>query len=145
MAVSSVSSGIAFSFPPPAIPGVGTSGGLPSCSKTIRRPPNSWQPRTNVYRRGKQTTGIDGGHDDGAAERSPGGRDRRQGEILTQQVALGDVYQTLQTFMGGALMNYFNRFGRQWQVFLQAEGNDRTEARIWASFTSRTPADRWFR
>jgi len=45
---------------------------------------------------------------------------------MTQQVALGDVYQTLQTFMGGALVNYFTRFGRQWQVYVQAEGSYRT-------------------
>ena len=24
--------------------------------------------------------------------------------------------------MGGAFVNYFNRFGRQWQVYVQAEG-----------------------
>jgi len=24
-------------------------------------------------------------------------------------------------FMGGAFINYFNRFGRQWQVYVQAE------------------------
>jgi HAE1 family hydrophobic/amphiphilic exporter-1 len=30
--------------------------------------------------------------------------------------------------MGGALINYFNRFGRQWQVFVQAEGDYRTKA-----------------
>jgi HAE1 family hydrophobic/amphiphilic exporter-1 len=36
------------------------------------------------------------------------------------------VYQTLQTFMGGSFVNYFNRFGRQWRVFLQAEGEQRT-------------------
>jgi len=49
-------------------------------------------------------------------------------KVLTQQVALPDVYQTLQTFMGGALVNYFNRFGRQWQVYVQAEGDYRTSA-----------------
>jgi HAE1 family hydrophobic/amphiphilic exporter-1 len=48
--------------------------------------------------------------------------------VLTQQVSLGDVYQTLQTFMGGALVNYFTRFGRQWQVYVQAEGSYRTSA-----------------
>lgn len=36
--------------------------------------------------------------------------------------------QTLQTFMGGFFVNYFNRFGRQWQVFVQAEGEFRTKA-----------------
>jgi HAE1 family hydrophobic/amphiphilic exporter-1 len=30
--------------------------------------------------------------------------------------------------MGGAFVNYFNRFGRQWQVYVQAEGDYRTKA-----------------
>jgi HAE1 family hydrophobic/amphiphilic exporter-1 len=30
--------------------------------------------------------------------------------------------------MGGAFVNYFNRFGRQWQVYVQSEGEYRTEA-----------------
>jgi HAE1 family hydrophobic/amphiphilic exporter-1 len=38
------------------------------------------------------------------------------------------VYQTLQTFMGGSLVNYFNRFGLQWQVYVQADGDYRTNA-----------------
>ena len=38
------------------------------------------------------------------------------------------VYQTLQAFMGGLFVNYFNRFGRVWQVYVQAEGEFRTEA-----------------
>jgi HAE1 family hydrophobic/amphiphilic exporter-1 len=40
-------------------------------------------------------------------------------------VAVGEVYQTLQAFLGGIYVNQFNRFGRQWRVFLQAEGADR--------------------
>jgi len=31
------------------------------------------------------------------------------------------VYKTLQTFMGGYFVNYFNRFGRQWQVYVEAD------------------------
>ena len=50
-------------------------------------------------------------------------------KVLTQQVNLGNVYQTLQAFMGGALVNYFNRFGRQWQVYVQADGEYRTDAK----------------
>jgi hydrophobic/amphiphilic exporter-1 (mainly G- bacteria), HAE1 family len=45
---------------------------------------------------------------------------------LKQGVAVSDVYQTIQTFMGGSFINYFNRFGREWQVYLQAEGGYRT-------------------
>ena len=34
--------------------------------------------------------------------------------VLAQGVNLSDVYRTMQAFMGGAFVNYFNRFGRQW-------------------------------
>jgi len=48
-------------------------------------------------------------------------------KVLKQGVELGQVYQTLQAFMGGYFINYFNRFGRQWQVYVQAEGEYRTK------------------
>ena len=44
---------------------------------------------------------------------------------LKQGVAVADVYQTLQAYLGGLFLNQFNRFGRQWRVYLQAEGEDR--------------------
>ena len=46
-------------------------------------------------------------------------------KVLRQGVNLGDVYQTMQAFLGGLYVNQFNAFGRQWRVFLQAEGEDR--------------------
>ena len=49
-------------------------------------------------------------------------------KVLRQRVDIGQVYQTLQAFMGGYFINYFNRFGRQWQVYVQAEGKYRTKA-----------------
>ena len=55
-------------------------------------------------------------------------------KVLTQQVNLGNVYQTLQAFMGGSLVNYFNRFGRQWQVYVQADGDYRTNAKNLGKF-----------
>ena len=50
-------------------------------------------------------------------------------KVTRQGVNIGDVYQTLQAFMGGYLVNYFNRFGRQWQVYVEAEGEFRDRAR----------------
>ena len=41
----------------------------------------------------------------------------------------------------GYLVNYFNRFGRQWQVYVEAEGDYRTQPKISASFTSATGGD----
>jgi HAE1 family hydrophobic/amphiphilic exporter-1 len=49
-------------------------------------------------------------------------------KVLKQDINLADVYQTLQTFMGGVMVNFFNRFGRVWQVYVQAEGEFRTQA-----------------
>src|SRR5579864_8240129 len=49
-------------------------------------------------------------------------------KVIKQGVALNDVYRTIQTFMGGLFVNYFNRFGRQWQVYIEAEGDYRTRA-----------------
>src|SRR5262249_10224888 len=48
--------------------------------------------------------------------------------VIAQGVQLSDVYKTMQTFMGGVLVNYFNRFGRQWQGYIQAQGDYRTRA-----------------
>ena len=42
-------------------------------------------------------------------------------KVLKQGVALNDVYRTIQAYMGGLFVNYFNRFGRQWQVYVEAE------------------------
>ncbi len=49
-------------------------------------------------------------------------------KALKEGVELTDVYRTLQTFMGGFFIDYFNRFGRQWQVYVQAEGDYRNRA-----------------
>ena len=47
-------------------------------------------------------------------------------KVLKQGVPIADVYKILQSFMGSGFINYFNKFGRQWQVFIQAEGDYRT-------------------
>jgi HAE1 family hydrophobic/amphiphilic exporter-1 len=43
-------------------------------------------------------------------------------------VPIQDVYTTLQALLGGAYVNQFNRFGRVWRVFLEAEPQFRTDA-----------------
>jgi HAE1 family hydrophobic/amphiphilic exporter-1 len=46
-------------------------------------------------------------------------------KVMKQGVPLSDVYRTIQAYMGGVFVNYFNRFGRQWQVYVEAEGDYR--------------------
>ena len=129
-ALSRVTSGIAFAFPPPAIPGVGASGGLTfiledrSGSGTPFLAKNTEvflaEARKRPELTGVMTTALFGVPQVGV--------DVDNAKVLTQQVQLSSVYQTLQTFMGGALVNFFNRFGLQWQVYVQAEGDFRTNA-----------------
>ncbi len=54
--------------------------------------------------------------------------DVNRDKVLKQGVNLSDVYRTIQAFMGGYFINYFNRFGRQWQVYIEAESEDRASA-----------------
>jgi len=49
--------------------------------------------------------------------------DRERAETLG--VSIGDIFSALQTAMGGTYVNDFNRFGRTWQVKVQAEAADR--------------------
>jgi HAE1 family hydrophobic/amphiphilic exporter-1 len=129
-ALSRVTSGIAFAFPPPAIPGVGTSGGFTFVLEDRSGSPIEFlaknaevfmaEARKRPELNGVMTTALFGVPQVGITV--------DQEKVLTQQVSLTNVYQTLQTFMGGSLVNYFNRFGRQWQVYVQAESNYRTSA-----------------
>lgn len=47
-------------------------------------------------------------------------------KALKLGVPVPEVYAALQTFLGGAYVNDFTRFGRQWRVFVQAEPTYRT-------------------
>ena len=43
-------------------------------------------------------------------------------------VELTEVFNSLQVFLGGFYVNDFNRFGRTWQVNIQAEAAFRRDA-----------------
>ncbi len=55
----------------------------------------------------------------------------------TMKVELGDVFDTLQVFLGGYYVNDFNRFGRTWQVNLQADAAHRLSAEVVKQFKVR--------
>jgi HAE1 family hydrophobic/amphiphilic exporter-1 len=127
--LSKLPEGIAFGFSPPAIPGVGTSGGftfiledrsggdvkflsdnLDKFGAAARKRPEIGSLSTTFLPSvPQQFVTVD--------------RDK----VIKQGVAINDVYRTIQAFMGGLFVNYFNRFGRQWQVYVEAEGDYRTK------------------
>jgi len=47
--------------------------------------------------------------------------------VLKLGVPIRDVYGTLQALLGGNFVNQFNRFGRVWRVFLEADPQYRTD------------------
>jgi multidrug efflux pump len=51
-------------------------------------------------------------------------------KVQSLQVPIQDVFTTLQVYMGGYYVNQFNKFGRTWQVNIQAEPSARTSADI---------------
>jgi HAE1 family hydrophobic/amphiphilic exporter-1 len=55
-------------------------------------------------------------------------------KVLKEGLDIGDVYATLQAFMGSAYVNNFNRFGRQWRVYLEAAPEYRASADEIANF-----------
>jgi len=127
--LAGVSQGIAFAVSPPAIPGTGASGGITFIlqdragkeigflAKNVKTFMEAAGKRPEIAH--LSTTFLPD---------VPGVMiDVDQAKVLKQQVSLDDVYQTLQTYMGGSFVNYFNRFGRQWQVYVQAEGDNRAE------------------
>ena len=52
--------------------------------------------------------------------------DRSQAETLN--VPVGDVYQTLQTYLGSSYVNQFTKFGHNFMVFAQADSKQRVTA-----------------
>jgi len=124
-----VSDGLAFSFPPPAIPGIGTSGGVTMILQDRSGNDDPTFLTKNVYAflgaasKRKEIAAAVPSYLPAVPQLYA---DVDQEKAEQQQVDLSSVYTTLQTFMGGYLVNYFNRFGRQWQTFVEAEGDTRT-------------------
>jgi HAE1 family hydrophobic/amphiphilic exporter-1 len=140
--LSGIPEAVAFSFSPPAIPGVGTSGGFTfvledRAGKDVqflsdnlnkfmlaarKRPEIGTLTTTFLPSVPQQFVEVD--------------RDK----VIKQGVQINDVYRTIQTFMGGLFVNYFNRFGRQWQVYVEAENEYRTKSENVGQFYVRNAA-----
>ncbi len=118
---------IAFAFAPPAIPGIGNAGGFSfwlqdRSGGSIELLNDSLQKFLEAARKRPELAGVNSTFRAGVPQVYA---DVERDKVLKQGVAVADVYLTLQAFLGGVYVNQFNRFGRQWRVFLQAEAEDR--------------------
>ena len=123
-----INSAIAFAFPPPAIQGVGTSGGATfilqdRAGKDVAFLAENATKFIEAARKRPELASVSTTFRPNVPQLF---LDVDQEKVLKQGVALSDVYKTLQSFLGSGFINYFNRFGRQWQVYVQAEGDYRT-------------------
>ena len=128
--LSKINEGVAFSFPPPAIPGVGAAGGFTFMleDRAGRDPQFLSQNLDKFLAAARKRPELATVYTTALPTVPQVYVDVDRPKVIAQGVQLSDVYKTLQTFMGGLLVNYFNRFGRQWQVYVQAEGDYRTRA-----------------
>ena len=128
--LSEITEGVAFSFPPPAIPGVGASGGFTFMleDRAGKEPQFLSQNLEKFLAAARKRPELATVYTTALPIVPQVYVDVDRPRVIAQGVQLADVYKTLQTFMGGVLVNYFNRFGRQWQVYVQAEGDYRTRA-----------------
>jgi HAE1 family hydrophobic/amphiphilic exporter-1 len=125
--LSRLPTAIAFSFSPPAIPGVGTSGGFTFVLEDRSGSDVQFLARNlgiflEAARKRPEIAGVSTTFLSSVPQEFV---DVNRDKVLKQGVNLNDVYRTIQAFMGGYFINYFNRFGRQWQVYIEAESEDR--------------------
>ncbi len=126
--LSKLPDGFAVSFPPPAIPGVGTSGGFTfvledRAGKDVQFLADNLQKfMAAASKRPEIAPGIISTFLPSVPQEFLA-VDREK--ALKEGVALPDLYRTIQAYMGGLFVNYFNSFGRQWQVYVEAEAQYR--------------------
>ena len=118
---------IAFAFPPPAIPGLGNAGGFSfwlqdRSGGSVEFLDQNLQKFLAAASQRPELAGVTSLFSASAPQLYA---DVDRDKAMKQGVAVADVYQTLQAYLGGLYLNQFNRFGRQWRVFLQAEGDER--------------------
>ncbi|HWY43394.1 MAG TPA: multidrug efflux RND transporter permease subunit [Candidatus Sulfotelmatobacter sp.] len=121
---------LGFAFGPPAIPGLGTAGGFTfmlqdRSAGTVQQLSETLEKLTQAARKRPEIGGLVATFRPSVPQLFV---EIDQDRVLKQGLQFTDVYQTLQAFLGGAYVNQFNRFGRQWKVYLQAEPEYRVSA-----------------
>jgi HAE1 family hydrophobic/amphiphilic exporter-1 len=123
--------GRAFAFSPPVISGVGTSGGFSfmledRVGKDVPYLAENTDRFLAAARKRPELTRLNSSLNAQVPQvLVQVDRDK----VLKQGVEVQDVYSTLRAFMGSLFVNYFNRFGRAWQVYIAAEDGYRSQAK----------------
>jgi hydrophobic/amphiphilic exporter-1 (mainly G- bacteria), HAE1 family len=116
-----------FAFQPPAIPGLGAAGGFSlwlqdRSGGTPQFLSDNVQKFVEATRKRPELQNVNSTY---RAQVPQLYVDVDRDKALKQGVPVASIYDTLQTLLGGSFVNQFNRFGRQWRVFMQADAPTR--------------------
>jgi multidrug efflux pump len=116
-------------FGAPAVDGLGNAGGFKLMVEATGDVNfNALQGQTdNLATMGNQQSGLVGLFNGFRASTPQLYVDVDRTKVKTMNVALTDIFNTLQVYMGGFYANDFNRFGRTWQVNVQADAPFRAD------------------
>ena len=117
-------------FGAPAVDGLGNAGGFKLMVENLEEIPlDILQGQTeNLADKGSKRPGIAGLFSSFRADTPQLYIDIDRTKCKTMGVPLGDVFNTLQVYLGGYYVNDFNFEGRTWQVNLQADAPFRLKA-----------------
>lgn len=121
--------GIPMVLIPPAIPGVGTANGVTMVLTDLEG-----QGVEFLYQQVKKFEQAAGARAEVSMCRDMMMADVPQKHISLDRakcqkygVSISDAYGVLASYYGSSFVNFFNAFGQQWQVFMQARGADRRD------------------
>ena len=120
-----------FSFGPPAIPGLGNGSGFSIMIQDVSGSDPDYLAQ-NTYKfiaAAQERPEIASAFTSYQASVPQRSMDINTEKILVTGVDLGDVYNTFAAFLGGAYVNDFNRFGRLYKTYVQAEPEYRQNER----------------
>jgi multidrug efflux pump subunit AcrB len=117
-------------FGAPPVDGLGTAGGFKIIIEDRGDSGLSALQKAgeNIVELGNKTPGLQGLFSSFRADTPWLFLDIDRTQAKTMGVSMSDVFNTLQVYLGSLYVNDFNRFGRTWQVNVQADANYRKQA-----------------
>ena len=129
--LSNLSEAVIFPYAPPTIPGFGAAGGFAmvlqdrSGTMTVADLGQKAQEFIAAARQRPEIGGVTTTFDPSVPQVKV---DVNREQARSQGVQINDVFTALQTALGGVYVNDFNRFGRVYRVYLQADAPYRRRA-----------------
>jgi HAE1 family hydrophobic/amphiphilic exporter-1 len=112
-----------FAFGPPAIPGLGNGSGFTMMlqDRSGSTPEFLAQQAAKFIQAARERAEIGSVFTTFSASAPQKFIDINRDKVLKADIGLNDIYTTIGTFLGGSYVNDFNRFGRLYKAYIQAE------------------------